>query len=146
MGLIYRGEYADPGKIEHELEAMDSAITKLQSDVVSADDGYMDVTVGAVSATLTVDDAGEVLTNDGATAAVIYSLPTAAVGLVFNAYVADAQHVYVTAYNGDTIRIAGNVTAAAGSIQSNVVGSYVSLLAINATEWVAVSAIGSWTF
>ncbi len=37
------------------------------------------------------------------------------------------------------------MTAAAGFIRSNVVGSRVTLLAINATEWVATSISGEWT-
>lgn len=48
--------------------------------------------------------------------------------------------------SGDTIRIAASVTAAAGSITCNTVGSSVTLQAINATEWVATAVVGTWTF
>lgn len=147
MGLIYRGEYSDPGKVEFEFEAMDSAITTLTAGLASAEDGYMDVTVAGVSATLTATDAGVVWTNKGATESVFFQLPSAEAGMVFNFYANNATHdLYIRAYNGDTMRLASNVTAAAGTISSAVVGSYVSLLAVNATEWVAISVVGSWTF
>lgn len=43
------------------------------------------------------------------------------------------------------VRIGSNVTAAAGSITSNVVGSVITLTAINAVEWFATSVVGSWS-
>jgi len=44
---------------------------------------------------------------------------------------------------GDTIRIAANVSAAAGRIDSTTIGDSVTLKAINATEWVATSVVGA---
>jgi len=91
-------------------------------------------------------DTGTVYTNEGDADGAAVTLPTAVAGLVFTAYVQTAQILTITANTGDTIRIASSVTAAAGSITSSTVGSSVVLQAINATEWIALSSVGSWSF
>jgi hypothetical protein len=86
------------------------------------------------------------VTNEGATARVDYTLPTAAAGITYTFYVQDTDGVRVIANTGDTIRIAGTVSASAGRIDSTTVGDCVTLVAINATEWVATALIGAgWT-
>jgi hypothetical protein len=95
----------------------------------------------AVSATT---DNRVCFTNEGATAMVTFTLPTAAANLDYTFYVQDADGVTVTANTGDTIRLAGSVTASAGSVSSTTIGSCIRLRAINATEWVAVSIVGTW--
>jgi hypothetical protein len=104
-------------------------------------------TVEAVTTTKapTSSESGECYTNEGDADGATITLPTAAAGLTFTVYVQTAQTVTVTAGTGDTIRLADSVTAAAGSITSAVVGSVVTLVAINATEWVAVAIVGSWS-
>jgi hypothetical protein len=106
------------------------------------------VPVVAVTTTVTPDDtnSGTIYTNEGDADGATVFLPTAAAGLKFILYVQTAQVLTVTAAAGDTIRIASNATAEAGSITSSVVGSSVTLVAINATEWVATSSVGSWSF
>lgn len=104
------------------------------------------VTPVTTTASPAATDSGVAYTNEGDTDGATVTLPTAAAGLRFTAIVQAAQTLTITAASGDTIRIASNVTAAAGSITSAVVGSCVSLLAINATEWVATSSVGSWSF
>lgn len=104
------------------------------------------VTPVTTTASPAATDAGTVFTNEADADGATITLPTAAAGLNFIAYVQTAQTLTITASAGDTIRIASNVTAAAGSITSNVVGSSVTLVAINATEWVATASIGSWSF
>lgn len=106
------------------------------------------LTVLPVTATAapTAAESAKVFTNEGDADGATVTLPAAAAGLTFTLYVQAAQTLTVTAGTGDTIRIAGNVTAAAGSITSSTVGSAVVLVAINATEWVATSAVGSWSF
>ena len=105
-------------------------------------------TVEAVTASKSPADteSGEVYTNEGDADGATITLPTAASGLTFTCYVQTAQTLTVTAGSGDTIRSGASVTAAAGSITSNVVGSAITLVAINATEWVAVASVGTWTF
>lgn len=85
-------------------------------------------------------------TNEGATGMVTRTLPNAVAGLTFTYYVQDADGITITAAAGDTIRIAGNVTADGGSISATTVGNSVTLGAINATEWVATSVVGTWSF
>jgi hypothetical protein len=94
--------------------------------------------------TITAAESRSVFTNEGATALNYHTLPTAAAGLVFTFYVQDTDGIRVVANTGDTIRIDTAVSAAAGYAESTTVGSSVTLTAINATEWVATSVIGTW--
>jgi len=104
------------------------------------------VTAVTTTAAPTAAATGTVYTNEGDADGATVTLPTAAAGLQFTAYVQTAQTLTITAAAGDTIRIASTATAAAGSITSAVVGSSVTLIAINATEWVATASVGSWSF
>ena len=94
---------------------------------------------------LGVNEAGTVLTNEGATAENYHTLPTAASGYVFTFYCQDTDGIRVTASAGDTIRLAGTASAAAGFVRSSTVGSCITLVAINATEWIGTSIVGTWT-
>lgn len=85
-------------------------------------------------------------TNEGATAQVVFTLPTAAANIAYTFIVQDADGTRVTAASGDTIRIAGTVSSAAGYIESTTIGNTVTLVAINATEWIATASHGTWTF
>lgn len=87
----------------------------------------------------------ELYTNEGDADGAGVTLPTAAAGLEFSFVVQAAQLFTITAAAGDTIRVGANVTAAAGYIRSNRIGDHVRLVAINATEWVAVAWAGEWT-
>lgn len=83
--------------------------------------------------------------NEGASSGTTLRLPSAAAGRRIECVVQVAQTFTVTAFAADTIRVGASVTAAGGSISSAVVGSAIVLRAINATEWVAVSSMGSWS-
>lgn len=89
-------------------------------------------------------DKNKVFTNQGATGAITFNLPTAVAGLTFTFFVQDADGIVINAAAGDTIRIDTLVTAAGGSVTSTAIGSSVTLVAINATEWVAIAALGTW--
>jgi hypothetical protein len=104
--------------------------------------------VSAVTATAApaAADSGTVYTNQGDTDGATVTLPAAAAGLRFSFIVQAAQTLTITAGAGDTIRIAADVTAAAGSITCATVGCALTLVAIDATEWVALAAVGTWTF
>lgn len=104
------------------------------------------VTPNTGTATPAATDSRTVYTNTGDADGSTITLPAAAAGLEFSAYVDATQLVTLTAVGDDTIRIAGNETAAAGSITSDVKGSFVKLLGISTTQWIATSAVGSWTF
>ena len=117
--------------------------------LVSSGTGYATKTrtVTAVTTTASPADTNSttVYTNENDTDGATITLPTAAAGLQFTIVVQAAQTLTVTANTGDTIRLASNVTAAAGSISSAVIGSSVTLVALNATEWLATSITGSWS-
>jgi len=72
-------------------------------------------------------------------------LPSAAAGYRFRFVVQDNSGLKVTAAAGDTIRVAGSVTSAAGNISTTTIGNFVELIAINATEWIATQTVGTWT-
>lgn len=94
---------------------------------------------------LTATESWKVLTNEGATAANYHTLPTAVAGYVFTFVVQDTDGIRITANTDDTIRVIDKVTASAGYIESTTIGSGVTLIAINATEWVAHPIHGVWT-
>lgn len=93
---------------------------------------------------LTADESRKVLTNEGATEKNYETLPTAAAGLLYIFVVQDSDGIRITAAAGDTIRVGSDVSAAGGHIESTTVGASVTLLAINATEWVAIADKGAW--
>lgn len=87
-----------------------------------------------------------VFTNEGAVALNVINLPAAAASVgQYTFIVQDADGIQIVAGAGDTIRLATNVTAAAGNAQSTSIGSAITLIAINATEWMAIAHVGSWT-
>lgn len=94
---------------------------------------------------LTANESRTLLTNEGATAENYHTLVTAAAGYEFVFACQDVDGIRITASAGDTIRIAGTVSAAAGFIRSVVIGSCITLVSINATEWFATSFTGTWT-
>jgi hypothetical protein len=90
-------------------------------------------------------DAGRSYTNEGAAGEINFNLPGAAAGLVYRFFVQAAQNLRVTAAAGDTIRLAGSVSAAAGNIVNATIGGVVELQALNATEWLGTVIVGTWT-
>lgn len=96
---------------------------------------------------LAPSEAQKVLTNEGATAENYHTLPTAVAGQSFTFIVQDTDGIRITAAAGDTIRpIAGTAaSAAAGFIRCATQGAFITLVAINATEWIAIGSAGTWT-
>jgi hypothetical protein len=105
-------------------------------------------TLASIVASVPVPDdySGAVFTNQGTATRVDYTLPTAAAQRWFTFYVQNTVGIRVYAASGDTIRIGSSVTTTAGFIANLIVGSTVTLHAINDTEWIASSSIGAWTF
>jgi hypothetical protein len=94
-------------------------------------------------------ESGETYTNEGDIDGSIINLPAAVAGLCFTVVCQAAQTITINAASGDTIRMGATVSAAGGLISTATIGNAVTLLAINATEWVAISYIGTvgtnWT-
>jgi len=99
--------------------------------------------VGSPYSILTTDSS-KVFTNEGASALVYLNLPPAVIGLTYTFAVQDVDGIRIAADTGDTIRIAGSVSAGAGYAESTTIGSCLTLKAINATEWLAFSSVGTW--
>lgn len=102
------------------------------------------VSASPAGATITADQSGTWFTNEGADAEAEFTLPPAAAGLSFGFVVQDDDGLSITAGSGDTIRVADEASEAAGFISNSAPGSSIRLLAINDTEWVAVSVTGAW--
>jgi len=62
-----------------------------------------------------------------------------------NVYVNDANGITLNAASGDTIRVASSVSSTGGSVNSTTQGSFLILVAVDDTQWVAVSEVGTWS-
>lgn len=91
------------------------------------------------------NESGCTFTNEGASALVAFTLPAAVAGLQYTFICQDADFLSVNAQAGDTIRIAGSVSTGGGSKTATAIGDTLSIMAINATEWIATSVNGTWT-
>ncbi len=94
---------------------------------------------------LQATESRKAVTNEGAALEAYNTLPSAAAGYEFAFICQAAAGIRIVANTGDAIRMGGAVSASGGFIRSAVVGSTVTLVAINATEWIALSAVGTWT-
>lgn len=90
-------------------------------------------------------DSKTTYTNEGATAKAYFSLPPAAAGLEYTFIVEDSDGLRFVAQTGQTIRSNTSVSGSGGLAESTTVGSVMTIRAINATEWISVSTIGTWT-
>lgn len=86
---------------------------------------------------------GVTFTNAGAGGAVAFNLPAARAGLRYRFVCAAAQNVQVVPAAGDEVMFEG--TAAADGYEETGVGSYLEVLAIDATTWLAIASHGTWT-
>lgn len=151
--LCASGEYAASDITDYRGRALFQCITALtpvQANEASTFFAGADTSVEAVTDgvgspnVLTASESRKVITNEGATAKAYNTLPTAAAGLRFTFYVDDDDGLRVTAAAADTIRIGDQISIAAGYAESTVIGSFLTLIAINATEWVAIGSAGTW--
>lgn len=86
------------------------------------------------------------LSNEGATAIAPFVLPAAVPGLQFTFVVQDTDGIRVTVgQSDDTIKGTDDVSAAGGKIESTGAGSSITILALNATEWIYTAVVGTWT-
>lgn len=85
-------------------------------------------------------ESGYTFTNEGASAKVYLSLPTAVAGYTYSFYCQDVDGLRVTAASGDTIRLDNAVSAAAGYIETSTIGAFFTMRAVNATEWVCYAS------
>lgn len=94
---------------------------------------------------ITSAESATVFTNEWATALNYHTLPTAVAWLTYTFYVDDADWIRVVANTGDIIQINGVASASAWYTECTAIGGCITLVAINATDWVATSVIWTWT-
>jgi hypothetical protein len=99
----------------------------------------------AANVSVAATDSRTTYTNESTTAQVNFNLPGAVAGLEYTFIVQDADGIQITAATGDTIRNGATVSAAGGTAASTTIGNVIKLTAINATEWITTSVIGTWT-
>lgn len=126
---------------------LDYDITTNKWRVTTTSFPHTEVVVKAGAYTLLTSDSGSVFSNEGAAALAVYALPTARVGLQYTFVVQDVDGIQLNVAAGDTVRSNGGVTTAGGATTSTVIGDSVTIVAINATEWMAIAQTGAnWGF
>jgi hypothetical protein len=105
------------------------------------------ITPKAVSYPLLADytDIGHTFINEGAGGAIEFTLPTAVAGYKYQFGVVVAQYLKITASAGDKIYFGSIASAAAGYIRSNSIGNTVTIISVDATNWLVTQATGTWT-
>jgi hypothetical protein len=84
--------------------------------------------------------------NVGTSGDVQITLPASPVaGTTFKIRVTDNFYMKFLANTGQTISVAGNVSASAGYVRSTAVGSVMTLEAQSSTLWMATDFMGTWT-
>jgi len=103
------------------------------------------VTNDADGKTVAIAESQTAQTNAGAIGGGIWNLPEAstAIGAQFTFVCMAAQNLDVNPDNAD--QILGLASAAGDAIRNATAGNTVTLLAVDATNWVVVSSYGTWT-
>ena len=102
------------------------------------------ITIKTSAYSVLAADSNDTFTTEGTSELIVFTLPTAVAGYKYTFVVQDNDGLKIKAAAGDTIRLANLVTIAEGYITSNVVGSVVTILSINATEWIVIHSLGDW--
>lgn len=93
---------------------------------------------------LTSDDSGKLYTNAGATGPVTCTLPTSTANLTFKFIVRASQYLKIQANTEDTITYYNLTSASSGYFRNAVVGSTLTVYAIDNTNWMVDSIVGIW--
>lgn len=91
-----------------------------------------------------VGDNETIFTNEGAVAAVNFSLPAAVQDIGFGFLVDAAQTLTVTVQAGEIIRVGADASSAGGTWFSNLPGSFMRIRCNKAGQWFAESQLGAW--
>ncbi|MBF0119979.1 MAG: hypothetical protein HQK79_14185 [Desulfobacterales bacterium] len=95
--------------------------------------------------TLAITESGTVETNASAVGGGIYNLPEAstAIGMEFTLVVMASQNMDINPDDGD--KILGLTDASGDAVRNSTVGNTLTLIAVDATNWVVKSNYGTWT-
>lgn len=97
--------------------------------------------------TVSVNDIGKTITNEGATAARLFSLPAAVVGLWYRFKVMAAYELQIDPNGTETIALpsTGAQSAAGKYIGADAVGEGLEIECVKAGQWEVNYYIGTWT-
>jgi hypothetical protein len=137
------------------LSGMDLAVTRTGANVLEVNAGTAGtlgfllagrvVTAKTSNYTVVTADKSTLFTNAGAAGTVVFTLPAAVAGNTYEFYRDANFTVQITAGASTTIRVGTTVTAAAGNVTLDAVGSRIRLVAISTTSWVG-DLTGTATF
>lgn len=105
--------------------------------VVQRQDKIADYTIPAIKS-------GMLFTNTGAAGEIIYTLPSAIVGLCQDFSVEVAQYLRIKAAAGDFISFMGDNSAVAGFWRCNQEGAFIRMEARTTAEWRITHMLGGW--
>lgn len=106
--------------------------------------------VSAGPHTIATSETGKTFTDLGSSGPVVHTLPTATMAAgsqtdgVWYRFVVTANGITVTAASGDTIQLAGAVSAVGGTAASTTVGDVLELVCVDGSQWFATTIIGTW--
>ncbi len=115
------------------------------SAIVTMTSGRKVVENNSEPPTIGVAESGYVITNAGSDGADAFTLPDAAAGLTYTFVVMAAQELRVTPAAGDKIVYGSTVMDAAEYYVADAIGESLTIVAVDATNWVVISSTGTWT-
>ena len=154
LGLAHRGEYPEPIEAEFDgiVAPLQVFLSNLNAAMASADSTAVVFTVptyGPVglqantgSRKLTAAESGLIITNENDADGSTLYLPTAVKGLTFTFALVETQTMTILASAQDTIRIIGS---SGTQLAAGAAGDSVTLVALSAQRWFAVSYTGVWS-
>lgn len=97
--------------------------------------------------TVTTDDVGKTLTNEGASGAIVFALPAATLGQWYRFKVMAAQELRIDPNGTETVALpsTGAQSAAGKYISADAAGEGVEIECVKTGQWVANAYIGTWT-
>ena len=116
----------------------------LPADAVSKEVETVTAGVGSPNVIVSTEH-GKTFINTGGGALTYHTLPAADTGIEFMFFNDITQGTRIVAAAGDTIRIGGSVSVAAGYVQTVEQNALVVLRAIDATRWIAIRIYGKWS-
>jgi hypothetical protein len=151
-GVQINADGADNGDIS--IDAADDLTLTAAGDLTLTVTGTTDlgtvfydvsITDDTDNETLAATQSGGIFTNQGDSDNQVYTLPTAAAGLVFTFLDVESgagADLYIRANSGDTIN--GGTANQYYGCKTDAVGQSVTVIAVNATEWIVSAEVGTW--
>ena len=134
---IIEGQGQQSVTVNTAIEVLASQMAVLRLEKNTAGSGSPNV--------LLATESRKALSNEGTAARNYHTLPNAVEGLQYTFVVQDADGMRVTAQAGHTIRIGASVSSSGGYTENTTIGSVLTLLGINTTQWFAIATVGTWT-